>query len=321
MSLSESQRSNPTQLTQILVAKCSQASRNGFVGGPCLAGVCTLLLLLTGCGGSASPAHHLRLAGAQIPVELAESWLNASASPRFDVKKAGPTYIAQNGFDNLRDGLADAAVTDRPVGKLEFAALRDAGKNVEGMRIGFYGYALYVNPQNPIDSLFAGHLKYLFQKKSSDWKEFAPAGSTVAGPIRVLGPEKGTRGGEILMRQANIWFDKATWETKKSDAEIIAEVEKDPLALGFASLGLDQGVRYLALRMDRNGPAVLPSLEAIEDERYGLAKVLYVYYATPPTPAVQAMLDYLHGADGAAAMRKTAVWPIARERGLVSGPR
>lgn len=279
------------------------------------------LTTLTGCGGSQTPAFKLTLAGAQIPVELAESWLNAASSPRFAIDKAGPTYLAQNGFDNLRSGAADVAVTDRPVGKLEFAAFQQKGLTVEGMRVGFYGYALYVNPQNPIDSIFAGHLKYLFQKKSNDWKEFAPAGSKIEGAIRLVGPEKGTRGGEILMRQANIWFDKATWETKKSDAEIIGAVAADPLALGFASLGLDQGVRYLALRMDRNGPAVLPSLEAIEDERYGLAKVLYVYYATPPKPEVQAMLEYLYGTRGNEAMRETGVWPLQRERGLVSGPR
>ncbi len=229
--------------------------------------------------------------------------------------------MAQNGFDNLRNGAADVAVTDRPVGKLEFAAFREKGIAVEGMRVGFYGYALYVNPQNPLDSIFAGHLKYLFQKKSNDWKEFAPTGSKIEGAIRLIGPEKGTRGGDILIRQANIWFDKATWETKKTDAEIIGAVAADPLALGFASLGLDRDVRYLALRMDRNGPAVLPSLEAIEDERYGLAKVIYVYYATPPTPAVQAMLDYLYGSRGNETMRETGVWPLQRERGLVSGPR
>lgn len=278
-------------------------------------------LACTGCGGPRPPAFKLTLAGAQIPVELADAWINASNSPRFAVSKAGPTYLAQNGFDNLRNGLADVAVTDRPVGKLEFAAFQQKGMTVEGMRVGFYGYALYVNPQNPLDSMFAGHLKYLFQKKSNDWKEFAPTGSKIEGQIRLIGPEKGTRGGEILMKQANIWFDKATWETRKTDSEIISAVSADPLALGFASLGLDQGVRYLALRMDRNSPAVLPSLEAIEDERYGLAKVIYVYYATPPTPAVQAMLDYLYGSSGNQAMRDTGVWPLQRERGLVSGPR
>jgi ABC-type phosphate transport system substrate-binding protein len=268
-----------------------------------------------------APATKISLAGAQIPVDLVESWLNESQQQRFDIRRIGPTYLSQHGFDNLRDGLADVAVTDRPVGKLEFAALREKGKPVEGMRVGFYGFALYVNPQNTLDSMFAGHLKYLFQKKTTDWKELAPPGSKLEGPIRLIGPEKSTRGGELLMRQANIWFAQATWETKATDSQIVDAVANDPLALGFASLGFDQGVRYLALRMDRNGPPVLPSLEAIEDERYGLAKVIYVYYATPATPQVQAVLDYLFSPPGVAAIQSTSVWPLARERAKIEGPR
>lgn len=292
-------------------------------------GWCTALLLaawfgsLTGCAFDdvTTPATKISLAGAQIPVDLVESWLNDAKQPAFDVKRMGPTYLSQHGFDNLRDGLADVAVTDRPVGKLEFAALQEKGKTVEGMRVGFYGFAFYVNPQNTIDSVFAGHLRYLFQKKTTDWKELAPAGSKLEGPIRLIGPEKSTRGGEILMRQANIWFAQATWETKANDSQIVEAVASDPLALGFASLGFDQGVRYLALRMDRNGPPVLPSLEAIEDERYGLAKVIYVYYATPPTPPVQAMLDYMFSPAGVASIQSTSVWPLGRERARIEGPR
>lgn len=285
--------------------------------------VVTCACSITGCLSEnvGTPATKISLAGAQIPVDLVESWLNDSQQPNFDIRRVGPTYLSQHGFDNLRDGPADVAVTDRPVGKLEFAALCEKGKTVEGMRVGFYGFAFYVNPQNTIDSIFAGHLRYLFQKKTTDWKELAPAGSKLEGPIRLIGPEKSTRGGESLMRHANIWFAQATWETKETDSQIVDAVADDPLALGFASLGFDQGVRYLGLRMDRNGPPVLPSLEAIEEERYGYAKVIYVYYATPATPQVQAMLDYLFSPAGVAAIQSTSVWPLAKERARIDGPR
>ncbi|MBI5862949.1 MAG: hypothetical protein HZB38_00265 [Planctomycetes bacterium] len=159
------------------------------------------------------------------------------------------------------------------------------------------------------------------RQKTTDWKELAGPGSKLEGPIRLIGPEKSTRGGELLMRQANIWFAQPTWETCKSDGEIIDAVAKDPMALGFASLGLDNGVRYLGLRMDRNGPPVLPSLDAIEDERYGLAKVIYVYYATPASATTQAVLDCLFSSQGAAAIQATNVWPVAKDRAKIIGPR
>lgn len=295
-------------------AVCNRCSNARLARSAACVGV---LFLLAGCIQTA-PALRITLAGAQIPVELVESWLHdardaGDGATRFDVHKLGPVYLAQNGFENLQKSAADAAVTDRPIGKNERAAFGD--RRIQGWRVAFYGYALYVHPSNKLDSIFAGHLRYLLQKKANDWKELVGAGDPLAGPIRLIGPEKSSRGGEILLRQANIWFDKPTWEAKRSDAEIIDAVAADPLALGFAGIGLDRGVRYLGLRMDRNDPPSMPSLEEIESERYGLAKVIYVYHADPPTPAIAAMLDYLFSPAGTAAMRSTDVWPLARERG------
>ena len=61
-----------------------------------------------------------------------------------------------------------------------------------------------------------------------------------------------------------------------------------------------------------------PSLEEIESERYGLAKVIYVYHIAPASPAIQAAIDYLTGAEGRAAIEATDVWPIPSDRVRVS---
>ena len=107
-----------------------------------------------------------------------------------------------------------------------------------------------------------------------------------------------------------------TWEALESDAEIVRAVADDPSALGFAAIGLDTDVRYLGLRMVRGVRPSLPSLEEIESERYGLAKVIYLYYRSPPTPAVQAALDYLDSDSGRAAIEATDVWPFPASRSL-----
>jgi ABC-type phosphate transport system substrate-binding protein len=118
----------------------------------------------------------------------------------------------------------------------------------------------------------------------------------------------------ILMQQAQIWFANPTWEALDSDADIVAHVAADPLAVGFASIGYDDGVRYLGIRMKRHGKPALPSLEEIEREDYGLAKVIYVYCVAPPDAAAGAAIDYLFSADGRRAIESTSVWPIPSDR-------
>jgi len=281
-------------------------------------------LLLTalsagGCLRPDPPGVRVALGGAQIAVELVDSWLRDSRAPYFGVTQVAPVYLSQHGFDNLAKGACDIACTDRPLTRSEAARFGD--RPVDGQRVAFYGYALYVNPQNPLDAVFAKHVRLIFQGKIKDWHELA--GDQIPdwqGPIVLYGPPKSTRAGGVLGPIAKIWFADATWTVLESDEQIIARVAADPYALGFASIGYDEGVRYLGLRMERTAAPAFPSLEEIESERYGLAKVIYVYYLAPPSPAVQAVLDYLHSPAGQAAIESTGLWPVAPERAAVPPP-
>jgi ABC-type phosphate transport system substrate-binding protein len=279
-----------------------------------------LTMCLTGCAISAPPSAKVTLGGAQIPVELVQSWLQDAKPPRFYVEQVAPVYMSQHGFENLARGECDLACTDRPITIRELPQFN--GKPVRGQRVAFYGYALYVNRENPLDAIFSRHVRLVFQKRIKDWQELAgPQVPQWEGPIKLYGPVKSTRAGMILSPLANIWFAEPTWEVLDSDTEIIAKVAADPLALGFASIGHDgEGVRYLGLRLERRADPSFPSLEEIESERYGLAKLIYIYYTEPPNPTVQAVLDYLLSDEGRTAIEGTDLWAVQPERSPVPPP-
>ncbi|MBK9127348.1 MAG: substrate-binding domain-containing protein [Phycisphaerales bacterium] len=282
--------------------------------------LCHLVALLAGCAASPPPGFQVSLAGAQIPVEMVESWLAASRRPYFGVAQVMPVYLSMHGFENLAAGNADLACTDRLMTRRELESF--GGRGVAGRRVAFYGYGLYVNAANPVDSIFSRHLKMVFQRRIQDWADLAgPKIDNFAGPIKLYGPQKGTRAGQALAPLAKIWVADATWQELDTDEQIVQAVAEDPLALGFASIGFDHGVRYLGLRMDRTDRPAFPSIEEIENERYGLAKMIYVYYLDPPTPAVQAVLDYLASEPGRRAIESTGVWAVAPERAAAPSPR
>lgn len=279
------------------------------LGTKLLAAALLSALGLSGCG-PVLRTHQLKLAGAQIPVELVTGWLQRARQPAFTVSHAGPIYLTQDGVQHLQRGDCDLACADRIITSREIADL--APRIIHGRRIAFYGYGLYVNSANQLDSIFAKHLGYLFQGKARDWQELGPAG--VQGRVRLIGPAKATRGGDILMRQARIWFAEPTWEVCENDLDVVRDVAGDPAALGFAPIGLDgDGVRYLGLRMDRNGPAAFPSLEEIEAENYGLAKVIYVYWNEPASDSARAAVDFLLSDTGRRAIESTDLTPIRPE--------
>ncbi len=279
------------------------------------AGLCAavLLLLTPGCRMANPPeSHRIRLAGAQIPVELVASWLGDARQYRFSVEQVSPVYLSQHGFQNLREGKCDIACTDRLIASREYENFGEL--KLKCYRVAFYGFALYVHPDNPLDSVFAGHLKLIFQRKLTEWQQL---GTPYEGPIRLIGPEKSSRGGMILMQQAKIWFGEPTWEPLESDLDIVSAVAADPYALGFASIGFDRDVRYLGLRMRRVGTPAFPSLEEIESERYGLAKVIYLYMPARASESAEVVLDYLFSERGRRAIESTSVWAIPRPRAAV----
>lgn len=286
--------------------------RSCAVGVACVLIGSILPMICAGCA-PALESHRVRLAGAQIPVELVENWLGESRSVHFRTQRV-QFYLSQHGFQNLKAGTCDIACTDRPLTRRE----RDefGATSVTGRRVGFYGFALYVHPQNPVDSIFAKHIGPLFSGQVRDWKELGPQ----EGPIRILGPAKSSRGGQVLVRETRVIIAPAPWEVLPSSSAIVAAVADDPSAVGLASIGFDQGARCLGVRMERNAPPVFPVLEDIEQDRYGLAKVIYVYATEPLSPAAQAVFDYLLGPEGQRAIERTEVWPVPPERALVGPP-
>lgn len=274
--------------------------------------VALLCGILTGCAPDRIAATvRVSISGAQIPVELVSSWLDRAKQPHFSLMPVSPVYLSQHGFAALKRGEADIACTDRPIAPSELAEFKD--QKPKGLRVAYYGFALYVNLENTLDSIFAGHIKLLFQKKMTDWKQLGAK----EGPIHLYGPRKSTRGGDLLSKQSKIFMTDPTWEVLDSGDEIIRRVINDPFALGFAPIGLDGEVRYLGLRMERESDPVLPALEDIENGNYGLAKVIYVYFAQPANPSSTAVVDYLFSDAGQAAIRATDVNPIPRPRAVV----
>lgn len=271
---------------------------------------------MVGCQQDASPRIELSLGGAQIPVELVQSWLHEADSPGFVARQVPLVRYSQDGFKNLALGKCDIACTDRRITTRELPAFGDT--KIVGRRVAFYGYALYVHPDNPLDAIFAKHLEMILQQRITDWQELA--GNQIPdlkGPIHVYGLSKSTRAGQQLSHMAQIWFANPSWTVLENDRAIVDRVADDPLSLGFAGIGYDEGVRYLGLRMTRTGKPAFPSLEEIESEAYGLAKLIYVYYREPASREVELALDYLFGESGQRAIVETDVWPIDRSRSLV----
>lgn len=264
------------------------------------------LLAAPGCALFERPLP-LRLAGAPLAVDLVERCLARSTAPRIATQR-GQVYLSQHGFEALRTGQADAACTDRAITPAELAAFGD--RRPEGYRIAYYGYALYVHPENPLDSVFAGSIRAVIERQVFDWKEL---GGT-PGPIRVYGPQTCGPLGQALLRDAGVWTPQPGWTPLPGDLAIVDRVADDPAALGIAAVGYDQAARYLGVRLHRSGLPAFPTVEDIETGQYTLARVIFVYVMPFENHRADVAINFLFSAPGQSALRAAGVTPVPFDR-------
>lgn len=260
------------------------------------------LLPLAGCAGPSRPRHDLRLAGAQIPVELVESWLKRADQARFRVERVTFTQSA-TGFEALLDGRCDLACTDRPPDPREMEAF--TGRDLRRAALAYYAYALYVHPSNPVDQIFVRDVRKIFGREVTGWDALGGA----PGAIHLYGPPKDSRGGLQLAQISGAFFGRG-WTVCESDEELLAAVAADPLALAFGRAGLGGALRPLAIEMRKGDPPIPPTPVNLAGDRYPLTKMIYVYWLEPPAPAATAAVEFLMSPIGQAAIRDTDLVPL-----------
>jgi len=280
-------------------------------------------LLCTGCSDMVAgwrqswrvarmPTRHLRLGGAQIPVELVESLAMRCRSVPFEVQRVGKIRFSIDGFKSLTEGVCNVACTSQKIAWYEAKNYRDKHGNLpRGWRIAWDAYAIYIHPDNPIKEITAEQFKQIMRGQIKVWS--ALGGSR--DPITLYGPDRGTRGGRLFMQIARLFMTNPPWEEIDSHAKIVELVRQNELAMGLAEVGHQDVAPYMGIKTTLAPVARRPDFDTLEADQWALAKTIWLWTTDPPDEAAKDLIDYLYSPDGQAAIRRIGYTPIPRERG------
>ncbi len=281
------------------------------------------LTCLVGCGGivdgwreswhaARMPDRHLRLAGAQIPLEVVEGWAMRCRSVPFVVQRVGKVRFSHDGFRALANGQANVACTSCTIPWFDAKDYHTAhGHLPRGWRVAWDAYALYVHPENPVMEITIQHFRQILRSQITSW-------GAVGGPqdpITLYGPPRGSRAGRVFMQVARLFFADPPWKQIAEPAQIIEAVGEDPLAIGMTVVGHADVVPYLALKGAIDPVARVPDPDTLEADKWPLLKTIWLWTSDPPDEAAADLIDYLYSDKGQAAIRATGYTPIPRERG------
>ncbi len=168
--------------------------------------------------------------------------------------------------------------------------------NLKLHRFAIDGIGIITNKNNPLSTLSTKQLQDVFAGKITNFKELGLNDA----PINLY-----TRDESSATRK--VFWKKALKKSKiissarvvSSNAAMKTVVAKDKNAIGIISLGLvDNQIKLLNL----NG--VTPSVKAINDKSYKVARGLYLLSSGEPKPIGKAFVDYMRSSSGAKIVNK-----------------
>jgi phosphate transport system substrate-binding protein len=226
---------------------------------------------------------------------------------------------------HLVSGHVDLLASSRPLTQSERKDFRSRyGFEPTEIPIALDAVAIYVNHQNPIQSLTMDQIDSVFSESRNrgspeitTWGQLGLGDGWEQQPIRPYGRDK--RSGTRTFFIHTALLDGALKSSVKEEAgtalEILA-ISRDILGIGYAGIGFQAStVRILPVVAKPGDVPVLPTAESVAEGTYPLARSLYLYAKRGPhgelQPEILEFLRFINSREGQETIARTGVFPLS----------
>ncbi len=199
-----------------------------------------------------------------------------------------------------------------------------AGHKPTALRTSLDSLAVYVNKDNPLESLSLVQVDAIFSKNRAlgykepigTWGQVGLTGDWATRPISLYGRNSasGTYGFFKEHALGNGDFRDEVKEQPGS-ASVVQGITEDLSGIGYSGIGYrTSGVKTVALAGKGGGTPIIPSAANVYNGTYPLARFLYIYINKDPNkpadPLVREFLRYVLSKEGQEAVIKDGYMPL-----------
>jgi phosphate transport system substrate-binding protein len=271
-------------------------------------GVFIVATLIGGCIGgekapdNKSPVSSLIISGSTtvLPVaqKAADEFMAKNSNVNVQVSAGGSSV----GVEAVGTGTADIGMSSRDLKAEEKAKYPDLVKHV----IAKDGIVMIVHPSNKVSSLTEEQIKKIYEGTFTNWKELGGDDKKIVVVSR--DSASGTREFflEYVMKKGN--FTKTALE-KNSNGAIQQTISQTPGAIGYVGLGFLEGVK--ALKIDKDGQLIEPTVRNVLDNKYPISRELYMFTKGPATGTAKEYLDFILSDEGQKLVEQEGFVPLS----------
>jgi phosphate transport system substrate-binding protein len=284
--------------------------------------VAASLVAVASCGGgggqtTAKPAKAIiQNKGSDTMVNVAQVWAEEyrKAAPGVEVEVSGGGSGV--GLAALLKGAVDIANASRDIKPSEIEqAEKNTGKKPVGFTVGFDALAVYVHKDNPLSEITVEQLTDLYAEggKTTRWSEIGVKIPGVSDDTIVRVSRQSSSGTYEFFREhalGNRDFRMGSRDLNGSK-EVVELVGGTPTAIGYSGMGYATGaVKMLKVTSKPGSPAIAPTVAAVHDKTYPLARSLHVYTLGEPQGAVKQYIDWILSDAGQKVVEDSGYVPV-----------
>ena len=280
-----------------------------------------ILLSLAGCGGADRAQHGhgvIRVEGSDTMVNIAQAWAEEyhALYPKISVQVLGGGSGV--GIASLIDGNCDLADTSRKMTPKEIEAAKAGHGGVEPVEIivGYDALAVYVNQDNPLDSISLEQLAEIYGEGGTitRWSQLGVTDPPNGNDQIVVINRQNSSGTYAYFREA-VLGKKRDYKLGSVDQsgskDVVALIANTPGAIGYGGMGYETpGVKALKIVKRQGQAGIAPTVKNAQAGVYPITRPLQIYVIGQPKGEMQKYLDWILSKAGQAIITQQGYVPI-----------
>jgi phosphate transport system substrate-binding protein len=284
-----------------------------------------LMAALTGCsGGTSGPATDsgsakvtIRIDGSDTMINLAQAWAEEYDRTHPDVSIQVSGGGSGVGIASLISGVTDMANSSRKMKDKEIQrAKANTGKDPKEFIVGKDALAVYVDADNPLDSISVDQLAEIYGDGGSitKWSQLEVKNSGCTSDEITRVSRQNNSGTYHYFREAilgNARDFKLGSIDQSGSKDVVALVSRTPCAIGYSGMGYrTDEVKLLKISAKAGDVPIEPSVSSVVDGSYPIARPLYIYTLGEPEGAIKEYIDWILFEEGQKIVLKMGYVPI-----------
>jgi len=256
-------------------------------------------------------AQNITIKGSDTMVILGQKWAETymKKNPGTTVQVTGGG--SGTGIAALLNGSTDICNSSRPIRPSEVAeCVKKFKARPREYKTCLDALSVYVQKDNPIESLSFPQLEGIFTGKITNWK--AVGGPDL--PISLYGRENSSGTYEFFKEHVLNKKDfAASTKTMPGTAAVIQGIAKDKGGIGYGGIAYGEGVKHLKVSKAAGGEAFEPTEQNVFDGKYPITRYLFNYIApAKDAGAVAAFISWCISDEGQAVVKDVGYFPLPK---------